>query len=146
MFQHYATLCPVVICPYLCTSESWIRSSTFQSEVSRLPRAAPLGLEVPFAPPKPQPLSATPVRLAASAPHRGITSFRGPETGKRKRVARKADGKLTLVANLGVSWHEKLTCLATHFSLPILAYPGPLIVSALQRRRAASLLAGQGAI
>ena len=35
--------------------------------------------------------------------------FSGPETGKRKRVARKADGKLTL--------------LVTHFSLPILAYP-----------------------
>ena len=27
--------------------------------------------------------------------------FSGPETGKRKRVTRKADGKLTLLVNLG---------------------------------------------
>ena len=48
----------------------------------------------------------------------------GPETGKRKRVTRKADGKLTLLVNLGRgSWHEKLTLLVTHFSLPI---SGPL--------------------
>ena len=52
-----------------------------------------------------------------------VTALSGPETGKRKRVARKADGKLTLLVNLGVSWHEKLTLLFTHFSLPILAYP-----------------------
>ena len=45
-----------------------------------------------------------------------------PETGKRKRVTRKADGKLTLLVNLGVSWHEQLTLLVTRFSLPILAY------------------------
>ena len=44
----------------------------------------------------------------------------GHETGKRKRVTRKADGKLTLLASLGWSWHEKLTL---RFSLPILAYP-----------------------
>ena len=35
----------------------------------------------------------------------------GPESGIRKRVARKADGKLTLLVNLGVSWHEKLAFL-----------------------------------
>ena len=28
-----------------------------------------------------------------------------------------------LLVNLGGSWHEKLTLLVTHFSLPILAYP-----------------------
>ena len=39
----------------------------------------------------------------------GVPLLSGPETGKRKRVRRKADGKLTF--------------LATHFSLPILAYP-----------------------
>ena len=33
------------------------------------------------------------------------------------------DEKLTLLVNLGVSWHEKLTLLFTHFSLPILACP-----------------------
>ena len=48
-------------------------------------------------------------------------SLSGPETGKRKRVARKADGKL--MVNLAGSWHEKLTLLVTHFSSPILAYP-----------------------
>ena len=47
----------------------------------------------------------------------------GPETGKRKRVTRKADGKLTLSVSLGGSWHEQLTLLVTHLSLPILAYP-----------------------
>ena len=47
----------------------------------------------------------------------------GPETGKRKRVTLKADGKLTFLVNLGGSWHEKLTLLVPHFSLPILAYP-----------------------
>ena len=36
-------------------------------------------------------------------------SLSGPQTGKRKRETRKADGKLTL--------------LVTPFSLPILAYP-----------------------
>ena len=46
----------------------------------------------------------------------------GPETGKRKRVTQKADGKLSLLVNLG-GVDEKLTCLGTHFSLPILAYP-----------------------
>ena len=46
----------------------------------------------------------------------------GPETDKRKRVTRKADGKLTRLVNLGGSWHERLTLLVTHFSLPILAY------------------------
>ena len=49
--------------------------------------------------------------------------FSWPETGKRKRVMRKADGKLTPLVNLGGSWHEKLTLLVTRFSLPILAYP-----------------------
>ena len=47
----------------------------------------------------------------------------GPEMGKRKRVSRKAEGKLTLLVNLGGSWHEKLTLLVTQFSLPSLAYP-----------------------
>ena len=47
----------------------------------------------------------------------------GPEIGKRKRVTRKVDGKLTLLVNLGWSWHEELTLVVTHFSLPILAYP-----------------------
>ena len=47
------------------------------------------------------------------------TLISGPEKGKRKRVTRKADGKLTLLVNLGGSWHEKLTLLVTHFSLPI---------------------------
>ena len=61
-------------------------------------------------------------RLAAEAAI-GCQPFSGPETGKRKRVARKADRKLTLLVNLGGSWHEKLTLLVIHFSLPILAYP-----------------------
>ena len=44
--------------------------------------------------------------------------FSGPETGKRKWITRKADGKLMfLFVNLGWSWHEKLTLLVTHFSL-----------------------------
>ena len=48
-----------------------------------------------------------------------------PETGKRKRVTRKADGKLKLLLSLGRgSWHGKLTFLVTHFSLPI---SGPLV-------------------
>ena len=47
----------------------------------------------------------------------------GPETGQRKRVTRKADGKLTLLMNVGGSWHEKLTLSVTHFSLPVSAYP-----------------------
>ena len=47
----------------------------------------------------------------------------GPEAGMRKRVSCKADGKLTPLVNLGVSWHEKLTLLVTDFSLPISAYP-----------------------
>ena len=47
----------------------------------------------------------------------------GPETGKPKRVTPKADGELTLLVNLGGSWHEQLTPLVTHFSLPILADP-----------------------
>ena len=50
-------------------------------------------------------------------------SFSGPETGERKRATLKNDGKLTRLVNIGVSWHEKLTPLVTHFSLPILAYP-----------------------
>ena len=49
--------------------------------------------------------------------------FSGPETGKRKRVPRKADGKLTLLVSFGGSWHDKLTLLVTHLSLRILAYP-----------------------
>ena len=54
----------------------------------------------------------------------GLGSVLSVKTGKRKRVTRKADGKLTLLVNLGGSWHEKLTLLVTHFSLPIaLAYP-----------------------
>ena len=44
----------------------------------------------------------------------------GPETGKRKRVTRKADGKPTRLVDLGGSWREKLTLLVTHVSLPIL--------------------------
>ena len=36
---------------------------------------------------------------------------------------RRADGKPTRSVNSGGSWHEKLTLLVTHFSLPILAYP-----------------------
>ena len=47
----------------------------------------------------------------------------GLETGKRKRVTRKADGTLTLLVNFRGSWHEQLTILATHFSLSILAHP-----------------------
>ena len=47
----------------------------------------------------------------------------GPETGKRKPVTRKVGIKLTLWVNLGGSWHEKLTFLVTHCSLPIAAYP-----------------------
>ena len=57
-----------------------------------------------------------------------ITFVSGPETGKRKRVTRKDDGKLTLLVNLGGSWHEKLTLLFTHFSLSIsgsLNFAGP---------------------
>ena len=55
----------------------------------------------------------------------------GPETGKRKRVTRKADGKLTeswRKVNLGGSWHGKADVFGypfqlTHFSLPV---SGPL--------------------
>ena len=47
----------------------------------------------------------------------------GPEAVKRKRETRKADGKLTLLVNLGGTWHEKPTLLVTHFSLPSLADP-----------------------
>ena len=47
----------------------------------------------------------------------------GPETGERKRVTRKAGGKLTLLVNLVVSWHEKLRLLVTPFSVPMFAYP-----------------------
>ena len=50
-------------------------------------------------------------------------SITGPAPGKRKRVTRKADGKLTCLVNLGWSWTEKLTRLVTHIILPILAYP-----------------------
>ena len=39
----------------------------------------------------------------------------GPETGERKRVAQRADGKLTLLVNLGGCWHEKQTLLVIHF-------------------------------
>ena len=44
------------------------------------------------------------------------------KAGKRNRVARKADGKLTSLVNLGGPWHEKLTLLVTRFSLPISAH------------------------
>ena len=40
----------------------------------------------------------------------------GPETGKRKRVTRKADGKLTLLVNLGV-WARKADALGYPFQL-----------------------------
>ena len=43
----------------------------------------------------------------------------GPETGKRKGVARKADGKQTLLANLG----GVLARTADLFWSPISAYP-----------------------
>ena len=43
--------------------------------------------------------------------------------GKREQVTWKADGKLTCLVDVEGSWHEKLTTLVTHFSLPILAYP-----------------------
>ena len=49
--------------------------------------------------------------------------FSGPATGRRKRLTRRADGKLALLVNSGGSWHDKLTFLVTHFSLPISAYP-----------------------
>ena len=52
-----------------------------------------------------------------------LPKLSGPETGKRKRVTRKADEQLVLLVNLGVSWHEKLMLLVTHFSLHISAYP-----------------------
>ena len=38
----------------------------------------------------------------------------GPETGKRERVTRKADGKLTLLVKSWGSWHEKLTLLVVN--------------------------------
>ena len=50
-------------------------------------------------------------------------SLSGPKMGQRKRVAWKADGKLTRLVNLVGSWHEKLVFLVTHFSLPIWSYP-----------------------
>ena len=52
----------------------------------------------------------------------GVWVFSGPETGKRKRVTRKADGELTLLVNLGGTWHgcvwlpsSAYPCLLTHF-------------------------------
>ena len=48
-----------------------------------------------------------------------LSPVSGPETSKRKQVTRKADGKPTLLVNLGRSWHEKLTILATRLSSPI---------------------------
>ena len=52
----------------------------------------------------------------------------GPETGKRKSVTRKADGKLTLFVEFRGSWHEKLTLVVTHFQLNHFSLPlsGPL--------------------
>ena len=47
-----------------------------------------------------------------------IPYFSSPETGKRKRVTRKADGKLTLLVNLGGSGTK-----SWRFWLLILAYP-----------------------
>ena len=60
---------------------------------------------------------------AAGGLRRPVPNFSGPKTGKRKRVTRKADGKLTLLVSFGGSWHEQLMFLVTHFSLPIFAYP-----------------------
>ena len=63
-------------------------------------------------------------RSVNSFPHLHIhmqrcLQFSGPETGKRERVTRKADRQISVLVNLGGSWHEKLTLLVTHFSLPI---------------------------
>ena len=69
------------------------------------------------------PASGTALKILQSQCRAAHCSFSGPEAGKRKRVRRKADGKLTLLVNTVGSWHEKLTLLVTHFSLPILAYP-----------------------
>ena len=73
--------------------------------------------------------------LASLSPPRvragGVPLFGGPETGERKRVTRKADGKLTLLVNL---WGPGTK--SRRFWLPISAYPffnfslpisGPLI-------------------
>ena len=53
----------------------------------------------------------------------------GPITGKRKRAARKADGKPTRLVNLGGSWRGKLTFWVTHFSYTHFSLPvsGPLM-------------------
>ena len=54
--------------------------------------------------------------------------------GLKKRVTRKADGKLMRLEKLGGSWHEKLTLLVTrfslrtHFSLPISGCFPPYVV------------------
>ena len=66
---------------------------------------------------------ARPTALVAAGAEPEDQKFSGPEMGRRKRVTRKAGGKLTRLVNLGGSWHEKLTLLVTCFSLRILAYP-----------------------
>ena len=75
-------------------------------------------------------------RTAGRAPPK---SFSGPETGKRKQVTRKADGKLTLLENLEGSWHEKLTLLVTHFSLPI-SVPPKVLLELVRRKVLRQLL------
>ena len=57
--------------------------------------------------------------------HETLFSGSGPETVERKRVTRKADGKLALLVNLGVLGRkaDAYPFKFTQFSLPILAYP-----------------------
>ena len=51
-----------------------------------------------------------------------------PERGKRKRITRKADRKLTLLVNLGGAWHEKKYVVGYPFQLINFSLPasGPL--------------------
>ena len=70
--------------------------------------------------------------------HMNISGLSGPETGKRTRATREADGKLTLLVNSwGGSWQEKLTLLVTHFQLTHFSLPmsGPLKARQFLRRR-----------
>ena len=46
-----------------------------------------------------------------------LKTFSGPETGKRKRVTRKADGKLTLLVNLGEVLARKADAVGYPFQL-----------------------------
>ena len=75
-----------------------------------------------------EPPGVPPDQPARARPMKTCSRFSGPEPGQRKRVTRKADGKLTLLVNLGGVLARKAKAFGypfqlTHFSLPI---SGPL--------------------